>query len=574
MLKIFKLFDRAIFILGLMVSICLCISLGYDLNILAYDLILFFNIFVSSILFLKEFYRFAKIKNRLNLIFVDWYELLILFVMIFGCLIVLFFFHDFNIKYFLIWFLSALNILSMFTAFIGKAENKVFSLKVKFRPSQIFIISFILPIIIGSLLLKMPKSTNVDISWVDSIFMATSAISVTGLSVMDLDQFSLLGQIIILLLIQLGGIGMMTLTIAFTGLISGGLGIKDRVLLREMFSENKLSEAKSILIKICIFTFTIEILGAGYLYLCLLTHGNAIDIDLIWTSIFHSISSFCNAGFSLYSKGMMTDVFLENKFFMSGIMLLIIVGGLGFPTMSNLQKIGWSYFIKSGKYKVLNTTTKMVLSSTLLLLLFGMLLFYLNEKDHLFEKMNFFDKIFNSLFLSITSRTAGFNIVETERLSVLTVFTLMFLMFVGGAPMSTAGGIKVTTFLVSILNAWSILKGNAKLEVFGRMIRQQSINKAFAVIIISSVFIFIFSLILIYFEPDKNSLDLIFEVVSAISTVGLSRSITTDLNDISKILLSCIMLIGRVGTFTFLTALIYPSQPKYYSLPEDDIVVH
>jgi Trk-type K+ transport system membrane component len=433
--------------------------------------------------------------------------------------------------------------------------------------------SFMAPIFVGTLLLKMPNSTLFELSWIDALFMATSAVCVTGLVTVDLTQFTFLGQVIMALLIQIGGLGIMTLTLAFSSLIAGGLGVKERIMIGKMFSENKMSEVKGLLYKICVYTFMIELAGVGLLYFSLKHQMTEPSLKEFWVIIFHSISAFCNAGFSILEAGMANQLVQTNYFFCSVIMILIVLGGIGFPTLSNLQKLVVKSLSKDRDSHLLSTTTKVVLTATSALLILGTISLYLTESSIHLAGQSGFDRFFQSLFWSVTSRTAGFNTLPVEELSLMGALVLLLLMWIGGAPMSTAGGIKVTTVYLAFLNLKSQIFNLDRAEAFGRQIRSESVIRAFGVMTLSLVFIFISSFILVALEPALDTFDLLFEVVSAVSTVGLSRGITTDLGDVSKVVLIFLMFIGRVGLVTVFAAFVKPAVMARYRYLEDDIIV-
>lgn len=288
--------------------------------------------------FAREAHRFFSIKDKRKYFSADWFDDLVLLAMILGGLWAFFQWSGDELRNFLTIYWGSLVSIGLFSALVNRLETKVGSSRLKLRPSQIFIFSFAVPILVGTTMLMMPKASLFEMRWVDAFFMATSAVSVTGLGVFDLNQLTFFGQIILLILIQLGGIGMMTLALTFTSLLSGGLGIKDRIFLCEIFSEKRLSEVKSLLVKVCFFTFFIEGVGVLLLYGVRRSLFEKIDSKVLWDSIFHSVSAFCNAGFSLAPKNMMDFSYLSNKGFIVVLMILIVLGGLGFPSLANIQK--------------------------------------------------------------------------------------------------------------------------------------------------------------------------------------------------------------------------------------------
>lgn len=467
----------------------------------------------------------------------------------------------------------------LLTAFYSTAterfQQRLQNLQISLRPPQIFLLGFLIPIGIGTLLLMMPASSTHGLTFVDALFTAVSAMCVTGLSTINVGtELTAMGQFFLLTLIQIGGLGIMTLTITFASVFMGGLGIRERLLMAELLSADRFGQIKNLLLKICIFTFAIELTGAITLYFSEFQTFDQFSIRAFLVHVFHSISAFCNAGFSIYPEGLMQEGLQQNTAYLGTLMSLIVLGGLGFPVLVNLYELLKNQFRQHKMFKVLSVTSKLVLTSTVFLLLGGLLLFSLIESRESMRELPFSRQIFESLFFSVTSRTAGFNIFPMEALSGLGLLVLMSLMWIGGAPMSTAGGIKVTTFAVAILNVRSQILGKSRIEVFGRQISQQSLNRAFAAMGISIVIVALGSLCLLLLEPKLKSVDLIFESLSAFATVGLSRGLTDDLSSPSKFILCLLMLIGRIGAITFLASFFAPKPFEDYKLLEEQVLVN
>lgn len=467
----------------------------------------------------------------------------------------------------------------LLTAFYSTAterfQQRLQNLQITLRPPQIFLLGFLIPIVIGTLLLMMPASSKSGLSLVDAFFTAVSAMSVTGLSTINVGtELTAMGQFFLLVLIQIGGLGIMTLTITFASVFMGGLGVRERLLMAELLSADRFGQIKNLLLKICVFTFTIEIIGALALYYSEFKSFDQFQIRVFLVHLFHAISAFCNAGFSIYPEGLMQDRLQNNVPYLGTLMSLIVFGGLGFPVLVNLYELIKNQFRRHKMFKVLSVTSKLVLTSSALLLIGGMLLFGLIESRESFKDLPLGRQIFESLFFSVTSRTAGFNIFPMEAISGLGLLVLMSLMWIGGAPMSTAGGIKVTTLAVAILNVRAQIQGKSRIEVFGRQISQRSLNRAFAAMGISLAIVALGSLSLLLLEPKLKSVDLIFESLSAFATVGLSRGITADLSSPSKLILCGLMLIGRIGAITFLASFFAPKPFEDYKLLEEQVLVN
>ncbi len=399
------------------------------------------------------------------------------------------------------------------------------------KPVTSLAIGFLITILIGTVFLKLPLATTNNISFLDALFTATSATCVTGLIVRDTGSgFTLFGQIIILFLIQLGGLGIMT-GAAFAFLIFKKIGIKAGAGFKTILEEEYVSEVKKTIKFIILSTFILEAIGAILLFFIF---GDGFN------SIFHSIAAFCNAGFSLFKNNLENfrgDIFVNVIF-----SCLIILGGIGFLVIEDFyQKI--TSFFKRQKAKF-SLHSKIVLISTIFLILFGATLFYFFEK----ENLNFLSQkelVLISFFQSITARTAGFNTVDIGKLSSPTLFLLIFLMFIGAAPGGTGGGVKVVSLALIFLSIISFLKRKEEVVVFGRTIPKIKFRNVFILVLIYLSFCLVISILMLYTEKGDFE-GILFEVFSATGTVGLSTGITPHLTDIGKILITLSMFIGRL----------------------------
>lgn len=446
---------------------------------------------------------------------------------------------------------------------------------VKLPPGALFIISFALIIVIGTLLLLLPRATTTGISVGDALFTATSAVCVTGLIVVDTaTAFTPLGKVILLGLIQVGGLGIMTLTTFFAIFFSGGMSVRERLLMSAVLSEDNIGEISFILLRIALLTFSIE--GAGSVLLYWTQGGSFWSFNpyLFYSCVFHSISAFCNAGFSLFSAGLYDVSLRSNYGYISTIMLLIVFGSLGFTVLS--ESLRTMKFWKPRIYRIQNRLSvfaRLALITTGGLIVAGTAAIFFFESSASFASLSAIDRLFHSLFLSITCRTAGFNIWPIEVLSAPTALVMMMLMWIGASPGSTGGGIKTTTLAVAVLNIHNTLLERGRLEIFFRQIAPDNVRKAFTIILLSVFFIGAATVILVFIEPGKAPLDLMFEVISAMSTVGLSRNITAFLGDGGKAILIATMFVGRVGVLTVLYALVKPAGELHYKFPEENILV-
>lgn len=427
-------------------------------------------------------------------------------------------------------------------------------LRSKLTPTRIILLSFILLILVGTLLLMLPiahKNTN-DISFLDALFTATSASCVTGLVVKDTSTtWSGFGQSIILLLIQIGGLGVMSIFTLYILITKKHINLKERLALQESTNNFTLSGSFKLFLKILITTICFELIGAIILF----TQFQPIygAKDSIWKSIFHSVSAFCNAGFDIMGNEnyqfKSLSLLSNNPIILLTLSSLIVIGGLGFVVWRD---------IKHNKFKLQRYSlhSKIVIISTTILIFGGALLFYLFENNNLYSlsPMDTTNKISNSLFLSIAPRTAGFSTIAPNNLTQPSNFLAIILMIIGAAPGSTGGGIKVTTISVLILASVFFIRGKSNIQVMKNSIPQQMIYKSICIFMLALIILFTGTFILLINNPNLEFLDLLYEVASAISTSGLSTGITPQLNSISKIVLIILMYLGRLGPLTAVIA--------------------
>ncbi|PKP10768.1 MAG: ATPase [Bacteroidetes bacterium HGW-Bacteroidetes-4] len=456
----------------------------------------------------------------------------------------------------------------------------------RLNPASIFVLSFALLIILGSLLLLLPRSTHSGISFTDALFTSTSAVCVTGLVVVDTGtHFTILGQSIIMLLIQLGGIGIMTFTSFFAYFFLGGASYQNMLLLGSLTNEQKISRVFKTLKKILFFTFMVEILGVLLIYINLKLNTTFTHAENLFFSLFHSISAFCNAGFSTLSNSFYDVNFRFNYPLHLILAFLFIIGGLGFPIMINanswFKHIIVNRILRLNKrrevlYKahVINLNTKLVVYTTLILLAAGTLLFLLLEWNNTLAEHHGLGKLVTAFFGASTPRTAGFNTIDTAAISTPTVMLVIFLMWIGASPASTGGGIKTSTFALAALNVIGLIRGHSKVELNRRQIPETSLKRSFAFIFLSLITIGLVIFLLSITEPHLEVIDLSFEAFSAFSTVGLSRGITGDLSNTSRYILVFAMFVGRVGTLTFLSSLVAKKIEKRFQYPTEAILIN
>lgn len=437
----------------------------------------------------------------------------------------------------------------------------------RISPRAILISSYVGLIAVGAVLLKLPNATTAPLGWLDALFTSTSAVCVTGLIIVDTaTAFTPFGQGIILLLFQLGGLGLMTFTYFFVALFGSGITIKDRALLLEFLNEEYVGRVTGSLIAIVVMTLAFEFAGALLLHLC---------VSGDWfASVFHSVSAFCNAGFSVYSAGLYDTLTRGHVPYQWIIMFLIVVGGLGFPVLKNFWDHTYPRLTRRHQRPPrLTMHSKIVLTTTAALIVGGALMIFLFEFPTAGREGEAPTWV-AALFTSVTARTAGFNTVPLDALATPTLFAVIVLMFIGGSPASTAGGIKTTTFAVALLNTLRIMKDpNGELIAFRRRIPAIMANRAFAVALLAGAWIACSTIVLAWAMPEHKPLDVAFEVVSAFSTVGLSRGITADLPAIGKLVIMASMLVGRIGILYVALGILRKERAATISYPEGNIII-
>ncbi|XCP86526.1 TrkH family potassium uptake protein [Roseburia hominis] len=422
----------------------------------------------------------------------------------------------------------------------------------KLTQTQIIVIGYLLIILAGSLLLMLPVSSRgrVVTPFGDTLFTATSAACVTGLVVRDTwHHWSLFGQVVILGLIQIGGMGFMTLGVYMAILLRRRIGLRIRGILQESINSLQIGGIVKLAKKITKGTFVFEGVGA-LLLMCRFIPEYGV-LRGIWYGIFHSVSAFCNAGFDLmggaYGKYSSLTFYEGDVLVNLTIMALIVIGGIGFFVWDDISvhKLNWK------KYRL---HTKIVLSMTTVLIVSGALLFYLAERQNVLAQMSVPEQVLGSLFQSVTARTAGFNTTDTGALTEGGKFLTILLMFIGGSPGSTAGGIKTTTLVVLLVFVRANLRQEAGCNVFGRRLDESTIRKA-SVVLCTNLFLAMAAVMILAVLQPISLTDLLFEVFSAIGTVGMSTGITRNLCQASRIVLIFLMFCGRIGSLTFALSL-------------------
>lgn len=446
-------------------------------------------------------------------------------------------------------------------------------------PGGALLLSFALFIGVGALLLKMPNATPTGISWVDALFTATSAVCVTGLTVADTAaDFTRHGQFVILCLVQLGGLGIMTLTYFFAHFLTGGVSFRNRIALQDLLSEENLGQIGTVLGLIVGFTFSFELAGAAAIYFSMDGAAAMSQGERMFFSVFHSVMSFCNAGFSTMPEGLANATLRGNAGLLSVVMLLVTAGGIGFPVVKNLWEFAVAVVRRRLGLRVaapprLTINSRVVLVTSLCLTAGGAVFIYLTEFAISHGDTAGQPAWFSALFHSVMARSCGFNISGTQLLAPATMTILMCLMFIGGSPASTAGGIKTSTLAVAVLALRRVVLGRAEIEAFGRRVGDDTANRALAVVLVAVAFLSVMLVTVCALHPELPQAEVMFEVVSAASTTGLSRGIAPQFGPAAKCVLVLTMFVGRIGALMVLAAFLPRRPNKGYRLPEGRIVI-
>ncbi len=428
-------------------------------------------------------------------------------------------------------------------------------LKLNISTTHIIMISFLIAIMIGSILLSLPISTadGVPVPYIDALFTATTSICVTGLvTVPTFSTWSIFGQIIILIMIQIGGLGIVTILSGILISLNRRFSLKDRILMQDAFNLNSLSGIVVFLKKVLIGTFIVEGIGA-LLYMTVFVPE--YGWKGIWISVFNAISAFCNAGIDIMSADSLCPYAL-NPMVNFTTSLMVIMGGIGYVVWWDVIRVSRKF--PKNKFRCfssLSLHSKLALSATAVLLAAGTVGFFIFEFNNplTIGKMSIPDKLQVSFFQSMTTRTAGFASVPQQDLTNTSAVFSLFLMFIGGSPVGTAGGVKTITITVLIFSALAAIKNKDELSLFRRRIPRHSVSKAVAVITVSFMIMFI-STILLSAVTDASTIDIAYETVSATATVGLTRDLTPKLNLWGKIIIIVTMYLGRVGPISLLIA--------------------
>ncbi|WP_242927483.1 TrkH family potassium uptake protein [Pontibacter vulgaris] len=456
-------------------------------------------------------------------------------------------------------------------------ETKIHQRSLSIKPSFAFILSFIILILSGAGLFMLPKMTHAPegMRFLDALFMSTSASCVTGLAVVDASTyFTFGGQVVLLLLIQMGGLGILTFATFFVSLMRSGVGIRQHVAMYELLEGESLYSTRGLLQKLVYLTFTIEAIGAIAVFMTWGRDAQFADLGAkIFYSVFHSVSAFCNAGFSLYPEGLYTLPVRHSYLLHLVIAFLIIFGGIGFPTILDVLSPAAMRERMNSPWKNWKLLSRVTIYTSAALIAIGTIGFFFLEYNRTLTGLNFSESLITSFFQSVTTRTAGFNTVDMSGLAVPTMLLIIVLMFIGASPGSTGGGIKTTTFVVILLSVITTIRGKKHLEIGRRTVPQSVAYKAFSVFAFAAIINLTCIFILSITDPQYDIIRLAFEQVSAFATVGLSTGITAGISDVGKVILILSMYIGRVGTITLALALSTRATTTDYKYPSTHLVV-
>lgn len=479
-------------------------------------------------------------------------------------------------------------VMSMILAIVSLTRGFTRLLDRRVNPSLMLASSFLFIILVGTALLLLPRCTYHGISWIDALFLSTSAVCVTGMSPIDITQtFTEPGLVVLMLLFQIGGLGVMTFTSFFTLFFMGNTSIYNRMMVRDMVSSNSLNSLLSTLLYILSFTVVIEAVGAFLVWTDI--HGT-LGLDLaneIKFSVFHAISAFCNAGFSTLPDGLSNPlVFGNHASFYLYLSVLIILGGIGFPILVNFKDtlvlhlhkiwilIRYHHWEGRKMYHNYNLNTRIVLIMTVILLTVPTICFAVLEWNRALLGLTLGDKLTHAFFMAVCPRSAGFASIDPLSWSTSSMIIFAVLMWIGGGAQSTAGGIKVNTFAVMLLNLRSMLRGSERVEVFHRELSHSSIRRSNTAVLLSIAALGLSIFIMNLLEPEIPLRSVFFECLGALSTDGISLNATSMLHNEGKLFMIPLMFIGRLGMLTIMMGLVKQKKVVNYRYPSGEIIIN
>lgn len=439
-------------------------------------------------------------------------------------------------------------------------------------PSRLLVLSFAFLVLVGTLGFRLVPGLAVagPLPWIDALFMATSAVCVTGLAVVDpATQLTYAGQLWTLVLVQLGGLGLLTLTSGILLTVGRRLSLRHEALLHATDGVAPQVDYRALVRRVLRYTFGLEALGAVLLWASWVPRYGVADAA--WPAVFHAVSAFCNAGFSIFAGGFASQA--RAPFPLVVTMALIVLGGLGFLTLEELSR----RTARGGRAAWLSLHTRLVLVATIVLLVGGTMAYAMLEWDRTLADLPLRARMLNALFASVTARTAGFNTVDYADVGAPAMMLTMVLMFIGGAPGSTAGGVKVTTFALLVVLAGARLLGLRNVSAFNRTIPEETLGRAAGLMVLATIVLVAGVTLLVAVDPAASSqarfLAYMFEAVSAFATVGLSTGITPELSPGARVVLVVLMFVGRVGIMTAAAALALGRRTVPFRYAKEDVAI-
>ncbi|WP_174559139.1 TrkH family potassium uptake protein [Acinetobacter bouvetii] len=431
---------------------------------------------------------------------------------------------------------------------------------INLSPPSLLALGFLSFIVAGTLLLKLPIAHHGELSWINALFTATSAVTITGLSVVNVGEaYTTFGQVIIMLLLQCGGLGFMTFAILAALSLSSNIRLKQQMMAQETIGQTSLTRVSFTIKGVLLYSLFFEAVGTVILTIAWMQEYNFSQA--FFYAAFYSVSAFNNGGFSLFPKSLMS--FADHYFITFTISMLYIIGGIGFVVLMDIKR--------ARRWKKLSTNSKLILSTIAGLNLTAFVVLWALEANNplTLSSMSLGDQALNAWFHATVPRSSGFNSLDVASMTDASTLVTMVLMFIGGGSLSTAGGIKVGTFIIVVLSVITFLRRSEELRVFNHSVSKATSFKALAVLSITSILIFLGLFSLLILEPNKNFLDLLFEAVSAACTVGLSRGVTSELQPASLMALILLMFAGRLGPLTLAYLIATPKKSRLKHPPAD-----
>ena len=464
-------------------------------------------------------------------------------------------------------------------------SRQVFSLIQSYiKPSLLFLSSFVCVILIGTGLLMLPNATTAGISFIDALFMATTSVCVTGLATLDVSTaFTEVGQTIILLLVQIGGIGVMTFTSFFALSFMGKSSFSSKMMLKDMLNEEKTGGLFQVIFNILCVTFFIEGIGVYLIYQSVAGTLPSGSSQELYYAVFHAVIGFCNAGMSTLSGNMADPLIVHNNGLHLAVIFLVILGGIGFPILFNYLSLlrhqaanGIRLLFRQQTHyihtpHIINLHTFVVVTATGCLLIGGFLLFLLFEYHNSLQGLPWSEKLTQAFFGAATPRSAGFNATDMTALRPPTLILTWMLMLIGAGPVSTGSGLKVTTVTIALLAIGHVLTGKKELTIHGRSIAPELVLRAFATLMLTLGWLLVVFVGLSCTESGVPLFNLFFEATSALTTAGLSMDVTPTLSTPGKALIILTMLIGRIGVLTFFVGFAPQAKEKHYRYPQEQL---